>query len=292
MFWQQLVNGVMLGVTYALMALAFNLVVGAMDKLNFALGEAAMVAAMVAVVVSSQHALPFVVGLLLAMAVGAAISIVSYVVCFRLVDSRHFTAPILSSLGLGLVLSSGVTRIWGSDHRRVPPVFKGTRFELGPVAVTGAQLVILGVAALLVAATYVFMEKTLLGTAIRGVSDDAVTSGLLGVPVQRVTLITFAVAGVLAGGAGLLSGLSFHTVSPFDGFTMTLMSLMIIVIGGLGNVWGGVIAALLIGVVQTMSVVYLSATMRDLIVYILVGITVLARPNGLIARAPGALGRV
>ena len=124
----------------------------------------------------------------------------------------------------------------------------------------------------------------MLGTAIRGVSDDAVTSGLLGVPVQRhadhLRRRRRARRWCRA-----LSGLSFHTVSPFDGFTMTLMSLMIIVIGGLGNVWGGVIAALLIGVVQTMSVVYLSATMRDLIVYILVGITVLARPNGLIARA-------
>lgn len=292
MFAQQLVNGVMLGVTYALIALAFNLVVGAMDKLNFALGETSMVAAMTSVVLMSNHDLPFFVGLAVAIVVGAIVAVVTYVLCFHLVDHRYFTAPVLSSLGLGLVLSSSVTRIWGSDHRRVPNVFAGTRFELGPVAITGSQLVILGVAAVAVVASYVFMERTLWGTAIRGVSDDPETAGLLGVPVNRVILLTFALSGVLAGTAGLLSGLSFHTVSPFDGFALTLIALMIIVIGGLGNVTGGVVAALLIGVTQTLSVAYLSATLRDLIVYILVGITVLVRPHGLLTHNPGIAGRV
>lgn len=292
MIWQQLVNGVMLGVTYALVALAFNLVVGAMDKLNFALGETSMVAAMAAVVFTDAHQLSFFVGLAIAMTVGAVVAVVSYVLCFHLVEPRYFTAPILSSLGLGLVLSSAVTRLWGSDHRRVPTVLGGVRFELGPVAISGAQLVILGVAAVLAVGVYVFLERTTWGMALRGVSDDPTTAALLGVPVQRIIVLTFALSGVLAGCAGLLSGLSFHTVSPFDGFATTLIALMIIVIGGLGSISGGVAAALLIGIVQVLSVAYLSATQRDLIVYVLVGIVVLLRPQGLLGTNAGVMERV
>lgn len=292
MFWQQLVNGVMLGVTYAMVALAFNLVVGAMDKLNFALGETSMVAAMVAVVFIDAHTLPFFVGLLVAIVVGAAVAVLTYVLCFRLVDNRYFTAPILASLGLGLVMSSAVTRIWGSDHRRVPPVFKGVRIELGPVTITGAQLVILGIAAVLAVAMYVFLERTVWGTAIRGVSDDPATAALLGVPVQRIVVLTFALSGVLAGCAGLLSGLSFHTVSPFDGFNTTLVALMIIVVGGVGSIAGGVVGALVIGIVQILSVAYLSATQRDLIVYALVGAVVFLRPQGLFGTNAGVMERV
>ena len=292
MFWQQLVNGVMLGVTYAMVALTFNLVVGAMDKLNFALGETSMVAAMVAVVFIDARTLPFFVGLLVAIVVGAAVAVLTYVLCFRLVDNRYFTAPILASLGLGLVMSSAITRIWGSDHRRVPPVFKGVRVELGPVTITGAQLVILGIAAVLAVGMYVFLERTVWGTAIRGVSDDPATAALLGVPVQRIVVLTFALSGVLAGCAGLLSGLSFHTVSPFDGFNTTLVALMIIVVGGVGSIAGGVVGALVIGIVQILSVAYLSATQRDLIVYALVGAVVLLRPQGLFGTNAGVMERV
>ncbi len=292
MFWQQLVNGVMLGVTYAMVALAFNLVVGAMDKLNFALGETSMVAAMVAVVIIDARTLPFFVGLLVAVVVGAAVAVLTYVLCFRLVDNRYFTAPILASLGLGLVMSSAITRIWGSDHRRVPAVFKGVRIELGPVTITGAQLVILGIAAVLAVAMYVVLERTIWGTAIRGVSDDPATAALLGVPVQRIVVLTFALSGVLAGCAGLLSGLSFHTVSPFDGFNTTLVALMIIVVGGVGSIAGGVVGALVIGIVQILSVAYLSATQRDLIVYALVGAVVLLRPQGLFGTNAGVMERV
>jgi len=292
MFWQQLFNGVMLGVTYALVALAFNLVIGAMDKLNFALGEISMVAAVATVVALDASSLPFGIGLLLAAAIGAVVSVVSYVLCFRLVDNRYFTAPVLSSLGLGLVLSSAVTRIWGSDHRRVPSVLPGVRWEIGPIAINGSQLVIIGVAACMAVGMYLLLEQTTWGVAVRGVSEDAETAGLLGVPVRRIMVLTFAVAGVLAGIAGLLSGLSFHTVSPFDGFTTTLMALIIIVVGGVGSIVGGTLAALLIGVVQVLSVAYLSATQRDLAVYVLVGVVVIVRPRGLFGSHGGAGERV
>ena len=185
---------------------------------------------------------------------------VTYVLSFRFVSADYHTAPILSSLGIGLVLTSLVTRVVGSDQRRVPTVLDDVRIEVGSLRIAGDQLIILVAGALLTVLLYLFLNRTAWGVAIRGVSDDADVSGLLGVPVQRVILLTFLLSGTLAGASGLLTGLAFHTVSPFTGFETTLTALTVIVIGGLGNITGGVIAALMIGVVETLTVAYLSAT--------------------------------
>ena len=291
MLIQQLFNGVLLGATFSLVALGFNLVVGAMDRLNFALGETAMLSGIIGAVVLDAG-LPFPLTFVLATALGGVTAVVVYYASFKYVSKDYPTASILSSLGMGLVITASVTRVLGSDQRSVPDVLAGVRIELGPLLVTGAQLVILGLAAVLTVALYVFLERTIWGTAIRGVSDDATTSALLGVPVQRVILLTFALSGLLAGAAGLLTGLAYHTVSPFDGFPVTLVALMIIVLGGLGSVTGGVLAALAIGIIETLTVAYLSATLRDLIVFVLVGIVLLVRPQGLFGRNAGVLERV
>ena len=292
MLIQQLVNGLLLGTTFALIALSFNLVVGALDRLNFALGETAMVSAILGALFMSQLDIPFTLAFLAALAVGGLVAAITFLVSFRFVSPDYHTAPILSSLGVGLILTSLVTRVLGSDQRRVPTVLEDVRIEIGPLRIVGDQLIIVAVAALMTGLLYVFLNRTSWGTAIRGVSDDPDMSGLLGIPVQRVILLTFVISGTLAGASGLLTGLSFHTVSPFTGFETTLTALMVIVLGGLGNITGGVIAALMIGVIETLTVAYLSATLRDLIVFVLVGITLVLRPQGLFTRDSGVSGRV
>lgn len=291
MLTQQLFNGLLLGATFCLVALGFNLVVGAMDRLNFALGETAMVSAMFGALLMEAD-LPFALAFVVATVVGGTLAIVVYLVSFKYVSKDYPTASILSSLGMGLVLTALVTKYLGSDQRSVPDVLPSVSLDLGVFRVSGAQLVILGLATLMTVGLYVFLDRTVWGTAIRGVSDDSTMTALLGVPVQRVILLTFALSGVLAGAAGLLTGLAYHTVSPFDGFGTTLTALMIIVLGGLGSVSGGVVAALAIGVIETLTVAYLSATLRDLIVFILVGVVLLLRPQGLFGRNAGVLERV
>lgn len=292
MLIQQLVNGLLLGTTFALIALSFNLVVGALDRLNFALGETAMVSAICGAVLMANLDVPFAAAFVIALLVGAMVAGLTFLLSFRFVSAKYPTAPILSSLGVGLILTSLVTRILGSNQRRVPTVLEDVRIELGPLRITGDQVIILVLGVVMTLLLYVFLNRTTWGMAIRGVSDDADTSGLLGVPVQRVILLTFVVSGALAGASGLLTGLSFHTVSPFTGFETTLTALMVVVLGGLGNITGGVIAALMIGVIETLTVAYVSATFRDLLIFLLVGITLVLRPQGLFTRATGVAERV
>jgi len=292
MLLQQLFNGLLLGATYCLVALSFNLVVGALDRLNFALGETAMVGGILGSLILTKSHLTFALTFLIVITAGAVLAVLVYFTSFKFVNKEYPTASILSSLGMGIVVTASVTKIFGSDQRVIPDVLPKVRVHLGQITISGAQFIILGLSVVMTVALYVFLERTVWGTAIRGVSDDATMTSLLGVPVERVILLSFALSGVLASAAGLLTGLAFHAVSPFDGFTTTLVALIVIVIGGLGSVTGGVISAVAIGMIETLSVAYLSATFRDLILYILVGIVLLIRPQGLLGRNAGVLERV
>jgi branched-chain amino acid transport system permease protein len=282
----------LLGATYVLVALGFNLVVGAMDRLNFALGETAMASAVVAAVLLENTRLWFPIVFLIAAATGALLSVLVYLISFRFVNQNFPTASVLSTLGMGILLTAVVTKIWGTSQHALPGVLGEYRWNVGFATITGTQVMIIGLSLIMTVSLYVFLERTVWGTAIRGVSDDAVMTGLLGVPVRRVIVMTFAISGLLAGSAGLLTGVAYHTVSPYQGFTTTLTALIVIVIGGLGSVTGGVIAALLIAEIETLSAVYLSATMRDLVTYILVGVVLIARPYGIMGRNAGVLERV
>lgn len=281
MLEQQLFNGLVLGATYALVALGFTLIVGVLDLLNLALGEIFMAASFVGLVTMTEADLPLWLALLAAMAAGAALSIVVYVISFRAVRQEYFTAPILSTLGVGIILTAGVARLAGSGQREFPTGLPDTAYRLAGIRVLVPEIVILGVATVLGVGLYLLINRTKLGLAIRAIAESPATAGLLGVPVQRVILITFAIAGGLAGASGVLTGLSFNTVSPFEGFQATITGLTVIVLGGLGNVTGAVVAAVGIAVIETLSVVYLSATARELIVFLLLAAVLLVRPQGL-----------
>ncbi len=282
MFAQQLVNGLLLGVTYALVALGFTLIVGVLGLLNLALGETFMVSAFAGLLLMTVVGLPFPVAFAGAMLVGATVSAAVYVVSFRAVRKEYFAAPILSTVGVGIMLTATVARVLGSEHRAMPEAVPNLSYQLGSVRIFLPHVVVLAVAVVLTAGLYLLVNRTKLGMAIRAVAESPPTAALLGVPVERVIFVTFLLAGALAGASGVLTGLVFRTVSPFIGFDATLKGLSIMVIGGLGNVAGAIVAALLIGFVEVLSVAYLSATMRDAIIFGLLIVVLLFRPQGLL----------
>lgn len=280
MLSDQLLNGLLLGATYSLVALGFTLIVGVLDLLNLALGETFMVGSYVALLLMTNAHLPFALALIAAMVVASLVSMAIYFVSFRAVSKAYFTAPILSTLGVGIILSSGVAKLFGSTSRQFPSV-AAFSVRIGSLRIFGFQILIFAVALTLAAALFWLVNHTKLGLAIRAVAENPLTSGLLGIPVERVILLTFGMAGLLAGASGVLTGLAFHTVSPFLGFGINLKGLTIIVLGGLGNVTGAIVAGLAVGLIETTSVVYLSATSRDLVIFILLLVVLLLRPQGL-----------
>jgi branched-chain amino acid transport system permease protein len=283
LFLQQVVNGLLLGSTYALVALGFTLILGVLGLLNFAIGETFMIGAFIGLILLATFNVPLPLALLGAMGIGAVISVIVYFISFRMVKKeQYFAAPILSTLGVGIMLTAGATRIWGSEHRAFPETIPFDFYDLGFVEISLPQIVIMAIALGLMAGLYLVVTRTRLGMAIRAISENPRTAALLGVPVERTILMVFLISGALAGVAGVLTGMVFHTVSPFIGFNTTLKGMTVMVLGGMGNVPGAMLAGLIIGMVETMSVAYVTATFRDAIVFAILIAVLVFKPTGLL----------
>lgn len=281
---QQIVNGLVLGSTYSLIALGFTLIIGVLSMLNLAIGETLMISGFLGLITMTVLELPFVIALIVAVLVGAAVSLITYYASFKLVDQEFFAAPVLSTIGVGVVLTAGAVRVFGSENRAFPEVVPPQTFEFMGARIRLEQLLIVAIAVALMFVLQRVVHGTKIGLAIRAVSDRADTAALVGVPVERVIVTTFAVSGAIVGAAGVLTGLLFHTINPFIGLSSTLKGLAIMVIGGLGSIRGAVIAGLAIGVIEVFSVAYVSATFRNALAFIILILVLVIRPEGLMGR--------
>jgi branched-chain amino acid transport system permease protein len=282
---QQLANGVMLGSTYALVAIGYALVFGVLRVLHLAHGEVFMVGAFVGVqLVLLLNVGPFVA--LIGGLIGAAVlGIILELTAFRPIRMRNgtFLAPIVSSIGAGLVLQEVMTKIFGAEQIGFPEQFASRVYDLGPISVSGAHLFILTVAFGSMAVLHLFVTRTRHGMAMRATAENLQVASILGINVDSVILLTFAVASALAGIAGVLIGLNYNAISPFMGIDMTTKGLAVMLIGGLGSIYGAMAGGLLLGIVEIISVAYLASSYRDAFAFGLMMLVLLLRPRGLFA---------
>jgi branched-chain amino acid transport system permease protein len=280
---QQLANGVMLGSTYALVAIGYALVFGVLRVLHLAHGEVFMVGAFVGVqAVIWLNVGPFVA--LIGGLIGAAVlGILLELTAFRPIRRRNgsFLAPIVSSIGAGLVLQEIMTKIFGAEQIGFPEQFASRVYDLGLVSISGAQLFILAVAFASMAVLHLFVTRTRHGMAMRATAENLEVASILGINVDSVILLTFVVASALAGIAGVLIGLNYNAISPFMGIDMTTKGLAVMLIGGLGSIYGAMAGGLLLGVVEVISVAYLASSYRDAFAFCLMILVLLLRPRGL-----------
>ena len=277
---QQLYNGVLIGSTYALVALGFTLVLGTLDLLNFAHGETIMLSAYAGLIalLASGGSVPLAIAV--AIAVGALLGLIVYFGSFRFVSKKYWTAPALSTVGIALILQTGAARLWGTDQRAVPDPLGDAHIQLGPITVGLSHLVILGVTVALMVGLHVLLRHTRLGKAMRAVAENHVTAALLGVPVERTIAFTFLISGVLAGAAGALTSLVYHTITPFIGLNILLKGMTGMVIGGLGNVYGAMFGGVLVGVLEVLAVSYLSSSYQDVLVFAALIAVLMFKPAG------------
>jgi branched-chain amino acid transport system permease protein len=280
---QQLANGVMLGSTYALVAIGYALVFGVLRVLHLAHGEVFMVGAFVGVqAVLWLNVGPFVA--LIGGLIGAAVlGIILELVAFRPIRMRggSFLAPIVSSIGAGLVLQEIMTKIFGAEQIGFPEQFASKVYDLALVSVSGAQLFILVVAFSSMAVLHLFVTRSRYGMAMRATAENLEVASILGINVDTVILLTFVMASGLAGIAGVLIGLNYNAISPFMGIDMTTKGLAVMLIGGLGSIYGAMAGGLLLGIVEVISVAYLASSYRDAFAFCLMILVLLLRPRGL-----------
>ncbi|MDE0030541.1 MAG: branched-chain amino acid ABC transporter permease [Deltaproteobacteria bacterium] len=281
MIAQQIVNGLMLGSTYALIALGLTLVLGVFNKLNIAHGDVFMFGAFAGLACAAAGA-SFAVAILAGMAAAAIVNVLIERFCFHPLRNSHFLAPMLSTIAFGIMLQNVATQIWGSDPSRFPNVEATTQLEFGGVLLSSVQIVILLVATALMAVIDVVIHHTAIGRALRATAIDREIAGTLGINTGKVIFFTFLTAGALAGIAGVLTATVYSQITPHIGIRQGMIGMVAMVIGGLGNLRGAMLGGIAIGVVEILNDAYLGAAYRDLVVFSLFFGFLIMKPDGLI----------
>jgi branched-chain amino acid transport system permease protein len=288
-FFQQLLNGLAWGGIYALIALGYTMVYGVLKLINFAHGEVYMVGAMVGYYAAHGFGLagaPSLPGLLLvllcAMAVCAGLGALIERVAYRPLRSAGRLAPLITAIGVSLLLQNGGQLLFGANPKFFPSLMVSqAAVTVGSIDISNIQLTVLGTAVLLMIALQVVVTRTRFGMAMRAVSYDTPAAQLMGVPVDRVIAGTFMLGSALAAAAGILVGLSNPKIDPLMGLLPGLKAFVAAVLGGIGSVPGAMIGGVLLGVVETLVSAYLSSTYRDAIAFVVLIAILLYRPAGL-----------
>jgi branched-chain amino acid transport system permease protein len=283
---QQLVNGITLGAVYALFALGYTLVFGVLDILNLAHAAIFMAAAFAAYAFANTG-LPLLAAGALAIGLGGLLGVALDRVAFAPLRARNAgtLAPLISSIGVAIVIEGVVRGIFGPDqHRFDVGAFTAAPVALGPLSIGTLDLLAVGIAITLMLALNYVLARTALGRAIRAVADDRIAAAILGVNLERTIALTFFLASALGAAAGILIGLQYGTVSLDMGSRIELKGLAIIVLGGMGSVTGAVVAAFILGIAETLSVALVSSSYRDAIAFALMFAILVVRPSGLFGK--------
>jgi branched-chain amino acid transport system permease protein len=284
MLAQQLLNGVVVGSVYGLFALGFTLVFGINGVLNLAHGAVFTWGAFAALYAITLLGMPLLPAMLLAVATGGVLAVLLDLIAFRPLRRRGAAefATIVSSIGAGLVLTSLAQQVSDTRVMRFPfGTFPLKIYQVFGLRIQLLQLVILGTVALLVLGLLLLLYRTSLGRQIRAVAISERTAQFLGINPGLVFAQVFVISGMLAGLAGVLIGLAFNSVHFMMGEPLLLRAFVVVVLGGLGSIPGAVCAGLALGIVQSLSVAYLSSGVADAILFSILFVMLLVRPTGL-----------
>ena len=281
MLEQQVVNGLMLGSVYALVAVAFTLAIGVLNFLNFSIPGLFMVGGMLTWF-CLKNGIPWPVAALLAVASGGLLSLLIERFTYRLMSASEHFVPLVTSMAFLILLENLVLIAWGSDQQRVTLPFSGVSFHLGSVVISTAQLAGLACAVAAVACLDFLLKRTKIGRGLRTIAEDPQIATLLGVAVERVVPVVFVVGGLFTALSGFLFAINYQQASPFMGEEVALKGIAAMVVGGMGNIWGAILGGLLIGVVETFAIFGFGARAVDICVYGLLLAILFVRPTGLL----------
>lgn len=284
-FLQQVINGLSIGSVYALMAVGYSLVYSIMNFSNFAHGGVIMIGAYIGYFSLTLLNVPFVAAFIISALGTGLLAVLIERIVYRPLRKRNapFLYFIISAMGASIFLENVVIASpIGPTFRSYPPIFSTEPIMLGSVALGRIDLLMFIISALSLLALVYIIEKTKIGLSIRATSYSIKGSTLMGVNVDMVIFIIFALGGLLAGLAGMFFGMKY-TVYPQIG-NITTKSFVAAVFGGLGSLPGAVIGSVLLGLIETMTSGILSSTYRDLIVFALLIIILVFKPTGLMGK--------
>ncbi len=306
-FPQVLLDGLILGFMYALIALGYTMVYGVLEFINFAHSEIFIVGAFVGVeiLLGLKHAglldsLPWVLVLLLimvaAMAVSGGLAVLVERAAYRPLRHAPRLIPLISAIGVSFFLQDAIRlfeSIWNNAFNLVYPTMEplNRRFELTEtIDVSVKSLVVIVAALLMLWGLHVLVNRTKIGTAIRAVAEDQAAASLMGINVNRIISLTFLIGGAMGGAAGVLFGVQYGLINPYTGFIPGLKAFTAAVLGGIGNIPGAMIGGLVLGLLEAFAASYLSlltdgafgAEYKDIFAFSILILILIFRPKGLL----------
>ena len=281
---QQLVNGLILGSVYALIALGYTMVYGIIKLINFAHGDLYMMGAFIGYYLINSFQLNFFLALILTMVLTACLGVLIEFLAYRPLRNSTKIAALITAIGVSFFLEYGMVYLFGANTRAFPQALETVKYNLGPISVTNVQLTILGVSIFLMVALQFIVQKTKMGKAMRAVSVDSDAAQLMGINVNSTISFTFALGSALAGAAGVLIGLYYNSVDPLMGMAPGIKAFVAAVLGGIGIIPGAALGGFIIGLLETLAVTIGLSSYRDAVVYGILIVILLVRPAGILGK--------
>jgi branched-chain amino acid transport system permease protein len=291
---QQVINGLALGMMYALLALGFTMVYGIIELINFSHFSVFMTGTFVGLVVlglmgvtpvsASLTGLPL-VGILVVlfavtMTATGLLGVLIERICLRPVRHISGTAPMITTIGVAFILINVVLLTWGPQAQRFPQLLSNRRWTVGGAEVTFKQVVLFAVALAMMIGLSHLVNRTTLGKAMRAAAQDADAARMMGIDVDRVVVLTFFLGSALAGAGSLFFGLYYGFTGYYIGYTTGLRAFTSAVLGGIGSIPGAVLGGVFIGLTQSLGGQLIGVKWTDVIIFSILIFVMVFRPNG------------
>ncbi len=298
MFWQQFVNGLVLGCVYALIAVGYTLVYGVIELINFAHGEIYMLGAFF-MYTFLNIGIPFYIAFAMAVFACILVGILLDIVAYRPVRTSDRLAALITAIGMSIFFQNIALLIWGADIKRfsrttIPHYLKKLAINLPNdsfpffknvfLTVSNLQILIIGLSVVLMIVLHLIINKTKIGTAMRAIAQDKHAAALMGIDVNRVISFTFALGSGLAAVAGILIGMYYNSLYPTMGYIAGIKAFAAAVLGGIGSVPGAMLGGVVLGMAETFGAGYISSQYRHGIAYAAMIFVILFNPSGLLGK--------
>jgi len=296
-FIQQIINGLVLGSIYALVALGYTMVYGIMGLINFAHGEVVMIGAMVAITVIkllANSGLPGIVivliGLVAAAMVCMAVGFTIERIAYRPLRNAPKLAPLITAIGVSIVLQNLAMLVWGRNYHAFPPILPTSQHDIMGATITSLQVAIVIIAGLTMGGLMLLIHRTRLGRAMRATSENPAIAQLMGVNINQIISFTFIIGSALAAVAGLMVSANYSIAHYYMGFTLGLKAFTAAVLGGIGSLPGAMLGGILLGLIESLGAGYigdltggfLGSHYQDVFAFFVLICVLVFRPSGLV----------
>ncbi len=292
-FFQNLINALQWGSFYALIALGYSMVYGILMLFNFAHGDIFMVGAYIGFGVATGIAALATLGaialpnwLILVLTIIISMFLTSFVgmlverLGYRPLREAPRASAAITGLMIGIILETGNLSLLGARRVRFPSLIESTTYNLGGVFVTNKKIMIVGVSLMLMLGLHQFVRRTKYGMAMRAMAFDYVVVPLMGVPINTIAAMTFAIGSALAAAAGILFGVAYPVLDPYMGIVFGWKAFVAAILGGRGSILGATLAGFLLGFIEIFVAMIFPSTLRDFIAYSIILIILTFRPHG------------